>query len=48
LEKKEFEPMREYVKVFAVSRTANAGHKSYRYSFEGFKDVIDNDAEIRN
>jgi len=48
LEEKQFESMREYSKVFAISRTLNSGHKAYKYSFEGFKDAIELDNEIRN
>ncbi|MDR0568059.1 MAG: AAA family ATPase [Spirochaetaceae bacterium] len=48
LEEEQFASMQEYCKAFAISRTVNAGHKSYRYSFEGFKDAIDHEAEIRN
>jgi AAA15 family ATPase/GTPase len=47
LEEPPFETMQEYAKVFTVSKTVNSGYKSYRYSFEGFKDAIDLDAEIR-
>lgn len=48
LEEEQFKPMQEYSKVFAVSRTVNSGHKAYKYSFEGFKDAIDHENEIRN
>jgi AAA15 family ATPase/GTPase len=48
LEEAPFEAMQEYAKVFTVSKTVNSGYKTYRYSFEGFKDAIDLDAEIRN
>jgi AAA15 family ATPase/GTPase len=48
LEDEEFASMREYAKVFTVSRTVKSGHKAYRYSFEGFKDAIDHETEIRN
>jgi AAA15 family ATPase/GTPase len=48
LEDNEFENMREFIKVFTVSKTLKAGFKSYGYSFEGFKDAIDNEMEIRN
>jgi AAA15 family ATPase/GTPase len=48
LEKEQFVFMQEYVKVFTISKTANSGYKSYRYSFEGFKDAIELETEIRN
>jgi AAA15 family ATPase/GTPase len=48
LEEEQFTSMQEYCKAFTVSRTINAGHKAYRYSFEGFKDAIDHESEIRN
>jgi AAA15 family ATPase/GTPase len=48
LEEEQFASMQEYAKVFAVSKTANSGHKAYSYSFEGFKDAIELETEIRN
>jgi AAA15 family ATPase/GTPase len=48
LEEEQFKPMQEYAKVFTVSKTMNSGYKAYRYSFEGFKDAIELDTEIRN
>lgn len=48
LEEEQFEFMREYSRVFAISRTVDSGHKAYKYSFEGFKDAIDHETEIRN
>jgi AAA15 family ATPase/GTPase len=48
LEERQFESMQEYSKVFTISRTLNSGHKAYRYSFDGFKDAIEFDTEIRN
>ncbi|MHB9292265.1 putative ATP/GTP phosphatase [Hollandina sp. SP2] len=48
LEDEEFASMREYAQVFTVSRTVKSEHKAYRYSFEGFKDAIDHETEIRN
>jgi diacylglycerol kinase len=40
--------MQEYSKVFTVAKTMKSGHKAYKYSFEGFQDAIDHEAEIRN
>ena len=48
LEEDPFTSMQEYCKVFAVSRTLNSGHKAYKYSYEGFKDAIEHETEIRN
>jgi AAA15 family ATPase/GTPase len=48
LEDEKFASMREYCKAFTVSRTVNAGYQAYRYSFEGFKDAIEHETEIRN
>jgi len=48
LEEKEFGQMRECAKVFTISRTKNSGLKAYRYSFEGFRDAIEFDSEIRD
>jgi AAA15 family ATPase/GTPase len=48
LENEHFASMQEYCKAFTISKTVNAGHKAYRYSFEGFKDAIDHETEIRN
>jgi AAA15 family ATPase/GTPase len=48
LEEEKFISMQEYSRVFTVSRTQNSGHKVYKYSFEGFKDAINLDTEIRN
>jgi AAA15 family ATPase/GTPase len=48
LEEEQFVSMQEYCKVFTVSRTLNSGHKAYKYSYEGFKDAIEHETEIRN
>jgi AAA15 family ATPase/GTPase len=40
--------MRDFTKVFTVSKTLKAGYKTYKYSFEGFKDAIERETEIRN
>jgi AAA15 family ATPase/GTPase len=40
--------MREYVKIFKVAKTLKAGYQTYRYSFEGFKEAIEHETEIRN
>ncbi|MDR1895607.1 MAG: AAA family ATPase [Prevotellaceae bacterium] len=48
LEQQEYATMREYTKVFAVSKTLKAGYKTYRYSYEGFSDAIEHETEIRN
>jgi len=48
LENEDHNDMRELTRVFSVSKTINAGYKAYRYSYEGFKDAIDRETEIRN
>jgi len=48
LEKEEHKAMRELTQVFTVSKTINAGYKAYRYSYDGFKDAIEHETEIRN
>jgi AAA15 family ATPase/GTPase len=48
LEEEQFASMQEYIRVFNVSPTSNSGHKVYKYSFEGFKDAIEHETEMRN
>ena len=48
LEKEEYKSIRELTRVFAVSKTVKAGYKTYKYSYDGFKDAIDYESEIRN
>jgi len=48
LEKEEHETMRRLTQVFTVSKTINAGYKAYKYSYNGFKDAIEHETEIRN
>jgi AAA15 family ATPase/GTPase len=48
LEETQFENIRDYCKVFNVTKTKNAGFQTYKYSFEGFKDAIEYETEIRN
>jgi AAA15 family ATPase/GTPase len=48
LEEKEHASMQNFAKVFTVSKTLKAGYKTYKYSFEGFKDAIERETEIRN
>ena len=48
LEKEEHRNMRELTQVYAVSKTIKAGYKAYRYSYDGFKDAIEHETEIRN
>lgn len=43
----EFEKQRDLVKIYTVVNTKNSGFKSFRYSYESFKDAIENDLEIR-
>jgi len=48
LEEEEHGDMRELTQVFTVSKTTTAGYRTYRYSYEGFKDAIEHETEIRN
>jgi AAA15 family ATPase/GTPase len=47
LEESEFENMRDYSKVFAISKTIASKYTAYKYSFEEFKTAIENDIELR-
>jgi AAA15 family ATPase/GTPase len=47
LEEEEFQDMRDFSKVFAVSKTEKAEFKAYQYPFEEFKTAIKNDIELR-
>lgn len=38
---------RNLVKVYNVAETKNAGFKTFQYSYESFKDAIENEMEIR-
>ncbi|GHT34307.1 ATP/GTP phosphatase [Bacteroidia bacterium] len=48
LEEKDFENMQDLAKVFTVAKTSKAGYQTYRYSFEGFKNAIEHETEIRS
>jgi AAA15 family ATPase/GTPase len=43
----QFENMRDYSKVFAISKTAQSAYKAYHYSYKEFQTAIDNDIELR-
>ncbi len=47
LESDKYESFQDDVGVYTVSHTKKAGIKTYRYSFEGFKDAIESNIEIR-
>jgi AAA15 family ATPase/GTPase len=47
LEESEFENMRSYSRVFAISKTMDAKYIAYKYTFEEFKTAIENDIELR-
>jgi hypothetical protein len=47
LEENEFENMRDFSKVFSVSKTEKSEFKAYQYPFEEFKAAIENDIELR-
>ncbi|MDR3243828.1 MAG: AAA family ATPase [Elusimicrobiota bacterium] len=48
LEEENYEKTRGFVKIFTVAKTLKKGYQTYGYSFYGFKDAIDNEAEIRS
>jgi AAA15 family ATPase/GTPase len=48
LEEKEYVSMQDFAKVFTVAKTLKAGYQTYKYSFEGFKNAIEYETEIRN
>lgn len=48
LEKDEYKETRELTQVFSITKTLKSGYKAYRYSYEGLKDAIDHEIEIRN
>jgi diacylglycerol kinase len=41
------ESLRELANVYNIAMTKQAGFQAYRYSFEGLKEAIDNEIEIR-
>lgn len=41
------ESLRELANVYNIAKTKQAGFQAYRYSFEGLKEAIDNEIEIR-
>jgi AAA15 family ATPase/GTPase len=47
LEDVQFENMRAYSKVFAVSKTMKSAYKAYGYSYKEFKTAMENDIELR-
>jgi len=47
LEESPYEEMRNYSKVFSISKTAESKYKAYKYSYEEFKNAIENDLELR-
>jgi len=47
LEESQYEEMRNYSKVFSISKTAEYKYKAYKYSYEEFKTAIENDLELR-
>jgi AAA15 family ATPase/GTPase len=47
LEEDNFQDMRDFSKVFAVSKTEESEFKAYEYPFEEFKTAIENDIEMR-
>lgn len=48
LEESEYTSMQEYAKVFTIANTAKAGYKAYKYSYNAFKDAIDQEIELRS
>ncbi|MCL2282360.1 MAG: AAA family ATPase [Fibromonadales bacterium] len=47
LEDNQHKEMRNYSKVFSISKTAESKYKAYAYSYEEFKTAIENDLELR-
>lgn len=47
LNETEYLHFQDFVKVYTVANTKKSGFKTYQYSFEGFKDAIENEMEIR-
>jgi AAA15 family ATPase/GTPase len=47
LEDSQYEDMRDFAKVFSISKTEQSEYKAYKYSYEEFKTAIDNDIELR-
>ena len=47
LEENQYKEMRNYSKVFSISKTAESKYKAYRYSYEEFRTAIENDLELR-
>jgi len=48
LEGKNYEKIQDFVKVFTISDTTKSGFKTYRYSYDAFKDAIEKETEIRS
>jgi AAA15 family ATPase/GTPase len=48
LEVKQYEKMQNFVKVFTLTQTSKSGFKSYRYSYEAFKEAIEKETELRS
>jgi AAA15 family ATPase/GTPase len=48
LEEERYNDMTDSVKIFTLSQTSKAGIKTYRYSYEAFKEAIDNETELRS
>lgn len=47
LETPEYVKIQEELSVFTLSHTKKSGIKTYKYSFDGFKDAIETETEIR-
>ncbi len=47
LETSDYSEVRDKVNVFTLMHTKKSGIKTYKYSYEGFKDAIDTETEIR-
>jgi len=47
LEETNYAPFQKNIAVYTVSHTQKSGIKTYKYSYEGFKDAIDTETEIR-
>ena len=47
LEVEKYKKYQDSIAVYNLSQTKKAGIKTYKYTFEGFKDAIDTETEIR-
>ena len=47
LEEDEMASMQDFTKIFDIAKTLKAGFQSYKYSFDGFKILLENETEIR-